>query len=189
MFPHTFQLQNNALDKEPGSRLALGYNAGTVNALRDLIADNRVLDLGPLPAPRLAPNATMHQALQFLVRGRRGAIVVVEGMRPVGIFTERDVLHRLPAGQLSRESRDKTPLSEVMSRPPVTIQRKASLRDAIETMVEQGYRHLVVVDRSGDLKGLLTTNDLVQYLTDQFPEETVNLPPHLHQQYRNPEGA
>lgn len=172
-----------------GSGLALGYNAGTVNALRDLIVDNRVLDLGPLPAPRLAPNTTMHQALQFLVRGRRGAIVVVEGMRPVGIFTERDVLHRLPAGPSSRESRDKTPLSEVMSRPPATILRKASLRDAIEMMVEQGYRHLVVVDRSGDLKGLLTTNDLIQYLTDQFPEETVNLPPHLHQQYRNPEGA
>jgi len=160
-----------------------------VNALRDLIADNRILDLGPLPAPRLAPNATMHQALQFLVRGRRGAIVVVDGLRPVGIFTERDVLRRLPAGQPGRKSRDTTPLSEVMSRPPVTIQRKASLRDAIQTMVERDHRHLVVVDRSGDLKGLLTTNDLVQALTDQFPEETVNLPPHLDQQYRSPEGA
>ena len=160
-----------------------------MNSLRDLISDNRILDLGPLPAPRLAPNATMHQALQFLVRGRRGAIVVVEGLRPVGIFTERDVLHRLPASHSGRESRDTTPLSEVMSRPPVTIQRRASLRDAIEVMVEHGYRHLVVVDSSGDLKGLLTTNDLVQALTDQFPEETVNLPPRLHQQYRNPEGA
>ena len=158
-----------------------------MNTLRELIADNRVLDLGPLPAPRLAPNATMHQALQFLVRGRRGAIVVVEDMRPVGIFTERDVLARLPAGKSA--GRDTTPLSEVMSSPPATIQRKASLRDAIETMVEHGYRHLVVVDRSGDLKGLLTTNDMIQYLTDQFPEETVNLPPRLRQQYRTPEGA
>jgi len=159
-----------------------------VNTLRDLIRDNRVLDLGPLPAPRLAPNATMHQALQFLVRGRRGAIVVVEGLRPVGIFTERDVLGRLPAGPTVRGA-DTTPLSEAMSQPPATIRRSASLRDAIEAMVEHGYRHLVVVDRSGDLKGLLTSNDLVQYLTDQFPEETVNLPPRLHQQYRSPEGA
>ncbi len=165
------------------------YNARIVNTLRDVIADNRVLDLGPLPAPRLAPNATAHQALQFLVRGRRGAIVVVDGLRPVGIFTERDVLYRLPAGGLRRESREMTPLSEVMSRPPVTIERNASLRSAIETMVEHGYRHLVVVDRAGELKGLLTSNDLVQYLTDQFPEETVNLPPRLHQQYRSPEGA
>ncbi len=56
-------------------------------------------------------------------------------------------------------------------------------------MVEHGYRHLVVVDRDGELKGLLTSNDLVQYLTDQFPEETVNLPPRLRQQYLSPEGA
>ena len=129
----------------------------------------------------------MHQALQFLVRGRRGAIVVVEGLRPVGIFTERDVLRRLPAGPSG--GKDTTPLSDGMSQPPATIQRKASLRDAIEKMVERGCRHLVVVDRAGDLKGLLTSNDLIQYLTDQFPEETVNLPPHLHQQYRSPEGA
>ena len=160
-----------------------------MNTLRDLTSDNRVLDLGPLPAPRLAPNATMHQALQFLVRGRRGAIVVVDGLRPEGIFTERDVLHRLPVGRAGRGAQDTTPLSEVMSRPPITIRRSASLHDAIEAMVEHGCRHLVVVDRSGDLKGLLTSNDLVQFLTDQFPEETVTLPPHLHQQYRSPEGA
>ena len=153
-----------------------------MNSLKDLIADNRVLDLGPLPAPRLAPNATMRQALQFLVRGRRGAIVVVEGLRPVGIFTERDVLERDGSG-------DRNPISEKMSRPPITIRRSASLRDAIAAMVEHGCRHLVVVDREGDLKGLLTSNDLIQYLTDQFPEETVNLPPRLRQRYRSPEGA
>ena len=45
------------------------------------------------------------------------------------------------------------------------------------------------MDREGDLKGLLTSNDLIQYLTDQFPEETVNLPPRLRQRYRSPEGA
>jgi len=56
-------------------------------------------------------------------------------------------------------------------------------------MVSHHHRHLVVVDRDGDLKGLLTTNDIVQFLTDQFPEETINLPPRLHQKYETPEGA
>ncbi|NIM61695.1 MAG: CBS domain-containing protein, partial [Acidobacteria bacterium] len=108
-----------------------------------------------------ASNATLHQALQFLVRGRRGAIVVVDGMRPVGIFTERDVLHRLPATRHDRGGRDTTPLSEVMSHPPATIRRSASLRESIELMVEKGCRHLVVVDRAGKLQGLLTSNDVV----------------------------
>ena len=161
-----------------------------MNSLRDLIRENKVLDLGPLPAPRLAPNATVHQALQFLVRGRRGAIVVVTGSRPVGIFTERDVLYRLPGGLFtSREHRNRVPLGEVMSQPPVTVRRSDPVAEAIELMVKEQYRHLVVVDRRGDLRGLLTTNDIVQFLTDQFPEETVNLPPRLRQQYRSPEGA
>ena len=56
-------------------------------------------------------------------------------------------------------------------------------------MVERKYRHLVVIDRAGQLRGLLTTSDIIQFLTDQFPEDTVNLPPRLHQQYRSPEGA
>jgi predicted transcriptional regulator len=161
-----------------------------VNPLSEMIRDTQVLDLGPLPAPRLAPSATVHQALQFLVRGRRGAIVVVEEMHPVGIFTERDVLHRLPEGLFtSREQRNRMPLRDVMSQPPVTVRRQETLAEAMEKMADKELRHLVVVDRNGDLKGLLTTNDLVQFLTDQFPEDTVNLPPRLHQLYRSPEGA
>ena len=164
-----------------------------MNSLRDLIRDNQVLDLGPLPAPRLAPNATVQQALQFLVRGRRGAIVVVEGgdsPRPVGIFTERDVLYRISGGLFtSREHRHRIPLSEVMSQPPVTVRRSDPLVDAIGVMVREQYRHLVVVDRNRVLRGLLTTSDIVQFLTDQFPEETVNLPPRLRQRYTSREGA
>lgn len=159
-----------------------------MNPVRDLIRESRVLDLGPLPAPRLAPNVTIHQALQFLARGRRGAIVVLENNRPIGIFTERDVLNRF-AGGLSREERIRTPLAEVMSKPPVTVRRQAKLVEAIETMARLQHRHLVVVDGQGDLKGLLTTNDIVQFLTDQFPEQTVNLPPKLRQQFNSTEGA
>ena len=48
---------------------------------------------------------------------------------------------------------------------------------------------MVVVDREGSLKGLLTTNDLVEFVTERFPEDTVNLPPRLRQQYRSVGGA
>ena len=44
-------------------------------------------------------------------------------------------------------------------------------------------------DNPEKLKGLLTTSDIVQFLTDQFPEDTVNLPPRLRQQYHSPDGA
>ena len=111
-------------------------------------------------------------------------------MKPVGVFTERDVVYRLPSGIFtSRTERNRILLKEVMSGPPITIRRHAFLVEAIETMVTRQCRHLVVVGGTGDLKGLLTTNDLVQFLTDQFPEDTMNLPPRLHQQYHSAEGA
>jgi CBS domain-containing protein len=117
-------------------------------------------------------------------------VVAVEGTRPVGIFTERDVLFRVPEGLFaSRESIRRAPMAEVMSRSPLTVRRQATLFDAIQLMVQKGCRHLVVIDRAGDLRGLLTSSDIVQYLTDQFPEDTLNLPPRLHQQYHTPEGA
>ena len=175
---------------QEGRRTALlpgsGYNVPAMETLRDLLKSNRVADLGPLPAPRLEPNATEHQAIQFLRRGRRGAVVVVEGLRPVGIFTERDVLNRMPQDDASQR---RSALRDIMSQPPVTVRRQISLAESIERMVQLQHRHLVVVDRQGDLKGLLTSNDLIQFVTDQFPEETVNLPPHPQQEYKSSEGA
>lgn len=156
----------------------------------ELFRRSRVLDLGPLPAPRLAPGVTIQQALPFLVRGRRGAIVVVDGNRPVGIFTERDVLRRLSEGLFtSAERRRATPLRAVMSQPVVTVRRQTMVAEALEVMERLRHRHLVVVDREEGLRGLLITNDIVQFLTDRFPEHTLNLPPRLHQQYHKSEGA
>jgi len=167
----------------------LAYN-GAVDTLKHMLEASRLLDLGPLPAPRLAPVATVQQSLQFLVRGRRGAIVVVDGMRPIGIFTERDVVHRMPTGLFtSRQEREHTPVRDVMSQPPVTVRRQAKLVEAVETMARLSHRHLVVVDRKDELRGLLTTGDIIQFLTDQFPEETINLPPRLRQLFRSSEGA
>lgn len=143
-----------------------------------------------LPAPRLGPTSTVGQALQFLVRGRRGAIVVVDGLKPVGIFTERDVLNRVGDGHAPmRDDSRRMLVRKVMSSPVTTIRRQDSLADAVRRMVTEECRHLVVVDRDGGLKGLLISNDIVQFVTERFPEDTVNLPPRLHQVYLRPEGA
>ncbi len=156
--------------------------------VHDLLRDIRVLDLGPLPAPRLSPSATVSQALAMLSRGRRGAVVAVENETPVGIFTDRDAVERLT---LESRDPDETGLAlrERMTAPPVTIRRQASLHEAIEAMVGRRYRHLVVVDRHGKLRGLLTTGDLIQHVTDLFPESVINLPPRLHQVFARPEGG
>lgn len=161
-----------------------------VQAINELFEKNLVRDLGPLPAPRLAVNATVHHALQMLGRARRGAVVVLDDSHPVGIFSERDVAYRMSGGLFNARSPGRlTPLREVMSQPLTTIRRSDRLSDAIALMVEKDLRHLVVVDDANELRGLLTTADLLQFLTDQFPEQVVHLPPGLRQQFHRPEGA
>lgn len=156
--------------------------------LHDLLRETPVLELGPLPAPRLRPTATVAQAIKMLARGRRGAVVAVEGLKPVGIFTERDVVERLTP-RVDEAERQRLLIRDHMSAPPVTVHRQASLHAAIEAMVRGRYRHLVVVDRQGDLRGLLTSGDVIQYLTDLFPESVINLPPRLHQLFTRAEGG
>ena len=160
-----------------------------MSTVEQLLHESTVADVGPVPAPRLAADATLNQAVQVMARARRGAVVVVDGDVPRGIFTERDVLYRLQPSQFtSAEERNRTPLGEVMSQPVATIRRGARLIDAVSLMNDKRHRHLVVVDKSGGLLGLLTTSDVIHYLTDHFPEDVVNLPPHLHQKYAKPAG-
>lgn len=156
--------------------------------LRELLRETPVLDLGPLPAPHLSPTATVAQALDMLARGRRGAVVAVDGTKPVGIFTDRDAIERLTLDAAEKEER-RLLLRDRMTSPPVTIRRQGSLHDAIELMVRGRYRHLVVVDRHGDLRGLLTSGDVIQYVTDLFPESVINLPPRVHQLFTRAEGG
>jgi len=115
--------------------------------------------------------------------------VVIDGTKPAGIFSERDVLRRMPEGWFtSREQRRSAPLCELMRDPPL-VTRQTTLSEVSTLMVRSHCRHLIVVSRRGELRGMLTSTDLVQFLLDQFPEDTINLPPHLHQQYHRPEGA
>jgi len=126
----------------------------------------------------------------MMLKARRGAVVVVNQRAPVGIFTERDIVYRYASGAHRPSGNGRhAPLREVMSQPLVTAGRGAPLSDAMHLMVDRDCRHLVIVDDDGDLLGLLTTADLVQFLTDRFPEETVHLPPRLRQQFDHPEGA
>lgn len=161
-----------------------------MSTLSQTIRGTKILDLGPLIAPELPPNATAQQALLHLVRGRRGALVVVEDGHAVGIFTERDVLRNMKDDQFATaEARRSLLLRQIMSSPALTVRRQATLDVAIDIMAKRKHRHLVVVDREGRVAGLLTANDLTQFLSDQYPKETVNLPPRLHQVYRSAEGG
>src|SRR5262245_61747860 len=70
----------------------------------------------------VAPSATVLAAVRRMNDCRIGALLVTDGHRPIGIFTERDILVRVIARGLAPET---TPVGEVMTRNPISIRSDA----------------------------------------------------------------
>jgi len=116
-----------------------------------------VADIMSSPVVTASPDETVAGAAARMVEAQVGSVVVVDGERPVGILTERDLI-RLAAGTTpASEAR----LSEWATQDPDTIPPATEPAAALETMERRGYRHLPVVE-DGRLLGLVSLRDLVR---------------------------
>ena len=105
------------------------------------------------------PADTVLQAANLMNDRNIGGVVVLEGDRLVGIFTERDVLRRVVAQGLDPTA---TTVAEVMTTSVITCPPELTLDDCASLMTTRGVRHLPVQDTSG-LTGLVTIRDLLAY--------------------------
>ncbi len=104
------------------------------------------------------PNQNVFEALRQMDEHGIGALLVMEGGKPIGLFSERDYARKLALrGLRSRETAVKT----IMSSPLLTISPDASVQQALSMMTEKFIRHLPVVDGSGVL-GMVSIGDLVK---------------------------
>ncbi|ADN51891.1 CBS domain-containing protein [Vulcanisaeta distributa] len=91
-----------------------------------------------------------------------GSVLVIdEDEKPVGIFTERDLV-RIVAEGISLD----TPLMKVMSRKLITANTSESVISAAMKMIENNIRHLPVVEE-GRAVGMVSIRDLVRALMAQ----------------------
>ena len=97
-----------------------------------------------------------------MARNRIGAVLVLDGERLVGIFSERDLLTRVIG-----EHRDlsTTRVGEVATRDVVTIDAEQPVRSVVETFRACRFRHLPVV-RGGRAVGILSTRDFLAFVVD-----------------------
>jgi CBS domain-containing protein len=104
------------------------------------------LPIGSLIEPRklvvASLDTTVSVAAALMQEGKVGAVLVVEGERLAGIFTERDAVYRVMAA--GRDPRT-TLLREVMTPDPLTVAPEESFGYALLLMHEKGFRHAPVV--------------------------------------------
>lgn len=110
---------------------------------------------------QLPPTATVMEAVEAMCAAKVGSLLVVEEQRPVGIFTERDLMTRVI---LARRDPQATPLVEVMTREVVCVEESTTTDAAMALMTERRVRHLPVVD-GGRVVGLVSIGDLVRRQT------------------------
>lgn len=97
-----------------------------------------------------------------------GTLVVVDAdSRPVGIVTDRDLTVRVLARGLDGSQ---LPVSEVMTHCPETVYPETAIEDALRRMRGGAFRRVPVVDDDGRLVGLLSLDDILELLAEEFAE-------------------
>ena len=105
-------------------------------------------------------NSSVQEAVHIMAKKNVTAVVVKTGGRPEGIFTERDVLRRVAAKELPVKA---TPIKQVMTQPIITMPQTALVGDVLAEMYRRDIRNMPVKADSGDLVGLVSMPEILQY--------------------------
>ena len=112
---------------------------------------------------RIDGGATVFDAVKAMVEANVGALLITDGDRITGIFTERDYLRRIAVE--GRRSRD-TIVSDVMSSPVLVVTQETTVEEAMALMTDRRIRHAPVVDE-GALVGMISIGDLVKFTSQK----------------------
>lgn len=110
------------------------------------------------------PRTTVSEAARLMAQGGLGAVLVADADELVGIFTARDAIQRVLAPGRDAEA---TPLSDVMTRSPVTVGPEQAFGTALRLMQERGVHHMPVVEGSRPV-GMLTARSALDPEMEDF---------------------
>ncbi|MBI2749334.1 MAG: diguanylate cyclase [Burkholderiales bacterium] len=108
----------------------------------------------------VTPGTPVSDVLRTMHARRISSAVVVEGTRPVGIFTERDAMKVFAHGPQTGV----VPVNAVMGTPPLVAPLDIGFFEAYHLCAQKGVRHLIVVDGTGDLYGIASDTDFMRVL-------------------------
>ena len=113
------------------------------------------------------PEMSVREAAKQMAKRTVGAVLVVDGQRLVGIFTERDAVLRVLANDRDPGT---TRLAEVMTPAPITVGPEKSFGFALLLMHENGFRHVPVIE-GGKLVGIVSARNALDPDLEEFVSE------------------
>lgn len=116
----------------------------------------------------IAPGDSTQTAAARMHARKVGTLVVVDnGRRPMGIVTDRDLAVRVVG-----EARDAatTLVRDVMTAAPQTVYEHTSIEETLRLMRAGRFRRVPVVDIDGRLAGIVSLDDVLDLLAEEFAE-------------------
>lgn len=120
----------------------------------------------------IEPSTPLSQAIELMKGDEGGCAIVCEQGRVIGVFTERDLLMKIVGEEVEMNA----PVSNWMSTAVSTLTPDATVGDAVSMMNEKSFRNIPLV-KDGQLVGSISVFDVIFYLAESYPKETMNLPP------------
>ena len=112
----------------------------------------------------VSPGDTLEQAARKMQELNVGPMPVCEGNRVVGMLTDRDITVRATAAGCDPKT---TLVSDTMSQVLICCYEDDDVRDAARRMQEHQVRRLLVLNRAGDLVGIVSLADLATAAGDR----------------------
>ncbi len=134
-------------------------------AVRDILANKgtQVLSIGP--------EATVLDAAVLMNDHKVGCLVVLDGGKLVGIFSERDVMRNVV---VARRDPVQMPVREAMTSEVACCQPHTTLEEARSVMKNRRIRHLPVLDGEQSLCGMISIGDLNAWQANDH-EQTIQV--------------
>ncbi|HVU17077.1 MAG TPA: CBS domain-containing protein [Candidatus Didemnitutus sp.] len=114
---------------------------------------------------------TVLEAVQEMNRHKIGSVLVMNGHRLAGIFTERDVLLRVVGAELEPMT---TPITKVMTSNVLTITPETTVQQVMDLFAERRCRHLPVM-KDGQVTGLISIGDVSRWVANMHRAEAESL--------------
>jgi CBS domain-containing protein len=105
-------------------------------------------------------SSSVYETIDLMIQRGVASIVVSAAAKPRGIFTERDVLKRVAAKGIDTK---KTQVKQVMTSPLVTMADTALIGEALTEMYRRDIRNMPVIEPGGELIGIVSMPDILQY--------------------------
>lgn len=103
------------------------------------------------------------EALQLMAEKNIGAVLVMDGDRLAGIFSERDYARK---GIIQGRKAKSTPVTEVMTANVISVSKDMSIEDCMNLFSSKRIRHLPVLE-GGNVVGLLSIGDIVNAIIQE----------------------